>query len=382
MFLKKQYNQNASGGGSYDEFESTLDDIASDLEKQQSGGGQPGGEQPGGGQPGSEQPGGGQPGSEQPGGEQPGGGQRSVEKIIKDKRVEEGAPVIEDDVVDLDDTDLSSVLGNEPGSEQPADKKTALETAQKVQFYEEHKDIFEDPVFKAFAQFRKAGKTSWSEFAEHITGPNLDAMSDADVFRFAAKVVEGLTEEEEIEDFVNEQLALPDRARNKELESIRGEARAAREQRVKEFGLQLKTEAQLRNDYKVRAHKDLSDLANKITGKMYCGTVITPEMMQKIGDAMKANFALFDSGKGYLIKESFDYHFFQLFRKDMIKNIEDRAISKGRMEATEHVVQPASSSLPRNPAGTPPNTDEKDLDNAVNQYIDEQADGFGYGGKN
>lgn len=366
VLIKRQLNQASSGGGH--DFESYMDEQEKALTEKEAGEEKGDDNQ--------------EENTENEEGRPP---VDSVEKMLQrkqneenildfDKKEAEGGGEEENEfITDLDS--LTKTQSTEAGTDE--EKKQKLELARKVEFYDNNKDIIEkDPLFNTLIEFRKAGKNSWAEFTQHIGGPDISSMSNEEVFRFALKEIEGVTDPDELEEQVNDYMGMSEKMQNQQVKAIKDAAENARNERIEKFGLTLKTEQQIKQQHAAKGHQDLKAFVNNVTGKSYLGTVITPEMTRTIQDAMVKDFALYDTKEGYLIKDSFDFHFWKLFRMDIIKNIEAQAISKGRMEATEKVVNASSSSVVREQAGNPPGTEEDNFKRETDKWMQEKALGY------
>jgi hypothetical protein len=253
-----------------------------------------------------------------------------------------------------------------------AKKKTA-EREAKIKAWEEFQPFIEtDPFVQSYIEWKKAGGTSFSEFVESVTGDDLSKLSEEDIFSFAVRNIDGITDDDEAEMALNDYLMMPDNLRAKTKKQILQAADSVRVERVKQLGLDIRKTEEIKREHQQKGHVELGSFLKKVEGKSYNGLVITPEMNAKIKDKVVKDFAYYDTREGYKVKESWDYHFWKMYAKDVINVNASQKLNAGREEVLESVIRPSADTIPRNNSMASRSQDDEEYRRASSDFANER----------
>jgi hypothetical protein len=253
-------------------------------------------------------------------------------------------------------------------------KKKAAEREAKVKAWEQFQPFIEtDPFVQSYIEWKKAGGTSFSEFVESVTGDDLSKLSEEQIFAFAVKNIDGITDEAEAEMAVSDYLMMPDNLRAKHKKQILQAAESVRVERVKQLGLDIRKTEEIKREHQQQGHAELGSFLKKVEGKSYNGLVITPEMNAKIREKVIKDFAYYDPQNGYKVKESWDYHFWKMYAKDVINVNASQKLNAGREEVLESVIRPSADTIPRNNSMASRSQDDEEYRRASSEFANERT---------
>lgn len=267
---------------------------------------------------------------------------------------EPGAPPVVTNVTTEDDsfTDIDSLekgIKLTEDSEETKKKTEELKIKQELQQWNDLKPIIQgDPIIDAYVQYKKNGGVSWSDFQRNIAGDDLSTLSEEQIFAYAATNLEGIKEQEAHDDFVQSMMGLSDSMRQREISKIKSAVDFARNERVKQFGLDLRSKEEIRKEHQAVGRQTLDTFCTSIEGKKFHGMVISPEVNKAIKEAVINDFAYYDPREGFRVKDSWNFHFWKLFAKDVMAIRETNVRHATTAAVVDSVVAPSANTAPSN----------------------------------
>lgn len=214
-----------------------------------------------------------------------------VKQEVKEEKKEE----VKDEFLSIDN------LLETPAATQEPEEIVALRQA--AQEYNQYKPFLADPnfnaFFKAYAEFRNAGKSDIREFIKNTIGTDYSALPDEQVYKSYLKEFNKMSDPAEMEEQWQIFQGNTDTFKKNQLDSIRQTFDEQANNRVKNYGLSLADE---RATYEkqvqtalAKGHQDLDTIINtKLLNKDWNGTVITPDMARSVKDGVTALFSNFN----------------------------------------------------------------------------------------
>ncbi len=166
----------------------------------------------------------------------------------------------------------------------------------------EYEAVLSNPLAKAFIEYVKSGKNDINEFAKDAGFVNVESMTAEQLLEEDCRK-SGLTEEQIVEEKEAFE-ALTPRSKSREIERIKSDMIAKRDEKLKSFTAGSKENQTIRLRSEEVAMAQINDLIPKMENKKYEGLLITPEMANRIKSHVVANAKPITNEKGQVV--SFD----------------------------------------------------------------------------
>ncbi len=216
---------------------------------------------------------------------------------------------------------------------------------------EQLEQIMQDDLIQSYLNTKAAGKDI-TEFFENLKPINAKALSDEDLIKHEARVLEIELSESDLERELEGLSSMSPIQRKHRLDSIRNQIEAENSEKLKRYNEGVRRQAIEKQQAVNNAVSELNTKINSLKDANLFGLKITPEIAEGIKNyilkEIPSQDLLLKQDGTYNIDAMIDLAIYRKHLKTLVKSNVNQAINKGRKEVLQSVTNPSANNTGSN----------------------------------